>query len=261
MNSKILYVIQLILLIIFNLNGIKIYKYTQNLKQTNDIEISSRELIDNMSQYEYIYNEVMDDKVLNEHDEEEIIKQKNKISKDLINKLTEEYPDAIGHIHIENTSIYYPIVQTDDNEFYLTHSPKKDKNANGSIFLSYLNNPDFSDDNTVIYGHNIKSGKLFQNLHKFKDQEFYDKVNTIDVHTNEGHKVYKIFSVYSTDPNYQYKYTNFNTYDDKLDFINEVIDKSIIISDNDVDEHSKIITLSTCGSNGNKRLVVHGAEI
>lgn len=246
MKRKVLSVVQLVLLIIMAVSSIKIYNYKQSLNQTDKIEASTRQMLND------IEKTVVD------------IDERN-VGQRLIDELKKDYPNAVGYINIENTNISYPIVQTDDNSFYLTHSPDNEWNPNGSIFMSYLNDKDFNDDNTVIYGHNVRSGKLFQNLHKLRNQDFYDEVNTIKVYTSQGVKVYQIFTVYKTHPNYQYKYSNFATTEEKHNFIREVIEKSVVktIYDENVlfDEDSQIITLSTCEVGGRERIVVQGYEV
>lgn len=250
MNKKVMSVIQVALVAVIIASGVKVYKYNQSLNQTDNIENNSRDMLSEVEEFD---------------DSEELRLKRIQASRDFLAKLAEEYPDTVAHIDIKDTKVSYPVVQTTDNSFYLTHAPTKEWNPNGSIFMSYLNNPDFEDDNTIIYGHHIKSGKLFHNLHKFREQEFYDKVNTIEMHTSQGPKTYKIFSVYIADPSYQYKHANYESVEDKYDFFREVIDKNIITTNYDEDElfseDSKIVTLSTCVAGGATRFVVHGIEI
>lgn len=247
--------IQAGLVIIMGLSIKTIYNYQLNLNETENIVEHTKEL----------YEEIKLTPIIKE--EEEVIPEDPvEKSKRFIETLQKEFPDTIGYINIENTNISYPIVQTLDNEFYLNHSPSKTYNANGSIFMSYLNSPDFEDDNTVIYGHNIKSGKLFQNLHLFKSQDFYNNNNVITISTPTGPKEYLIFSVYKTNPQYQYKTPNYQTEEEKREFIDDIINKSLVkptaeISDIINQEYIKLLTLSTCETGGHDRFVVHGVEV
>lgn len=88
--------------------------------------------------------------------------------------LTSKYPDVVGYIYAANTKIQYPIVQSSSNDFYLDHDLDGKDNNNGSIFMEHLCASDFSDKNTIIYGHNMKSGLMFANLVNYKNQSYYN---------------------------------------------------------------------------------------
>ena len=82
--------------------------------------------------------------------------------------------DVIGWIYIEDTNINYPIVQGTDNKYYVDHMVDGTKNGAGSIFMDYRNALDFSDPNTVIYGHNMKNKTMFAHITEYKDPEFFE---------------------------------------------------------------------------------------
>lgn len=85
-------------------------------------------------------------------------------------------PDVAGWIYMEALpDISYPIAQGDDNEFYLHHTYKKESIFAGSIFVDCKNSRDFSDQNTIVYGHNMKNGSMFGTLKNYKLQETVDK--------------------------------------------------------------------------------------
>ena len=88
--------------------------------------------------------------------------------------LTSKYPDVVGYIYSAYTGINYPIVQSSSNDYYLNHDLDGNVNNNGSIFVEHLNSSDFSDQNTIIYGHNMKSGLMFAHLTNYKSQHYYD---------------------------------------------------------------------------------------
>ena len=73
-------------------------------------------------------------------------------------------PDVIGWVMIPDTKINYPILQGTDNDYYLGHTWQGVKNSVGSIFMEYRNTPDFTDYNTILYGHNMNDGSMFANL-------------------------------------------------------------------------------------------------
>ena len=88
--------------------------------------------------------------------------------------LTSKYPDVVGYIYSAYTGINYPIVQSSSNDYYLNHDLDGNVNNNGSIFVEHLCSSDFSDQNTIIYGHNMKSGLMFAHLTNYKNQSYYN---------------------------------------------------------------------------------------
>ena len=89
-------------------------------------------------------------------------------------RLTPKYPDVVGYIYGAYTGINYPIVQSSSNDYYIDHDLDGNVNNNGSIFMEYLNSSDFSDHNTLVYGHNMKSGLMFAHLTNYKNQSYYN---------------------------------------------------------------------------------------
>jgi sortase B len=83
--------------------------------------------------------------------------------------------DAAAWLYCPDTVIDYPVMATQNNAYYLGHLPDGTKNLNGSLFLDYRCSPDFSDQVSVIYGHNMKSKKMFGSLSGYKEQDYYDE--------------------------------------------------------------------------------------
>ena len=90
-------------------------------------------------------------------------------------ELKQQNEDVIAWIYGANTHINYPVVQGSDNDYYLRHLLDGTWNDNGSIFMDCSNKGDFSDQNSLIYGHNMTSGAMFSNLVKYKKQAYYDQ--------------------------------------------------------------------------------------
>ena len=88
--------------------------------------------------------------------------------------LQEKYPDTAGWLTIPYTGIDYPVVQADDNGEYLRKDLDGNYSLAGSIFMDYRNEKDFSDLNTIIYGHHMKNGTMFGSLKEFNDQLFFN---------------------------------------------------------------------------------------
>ena len=110
-------------------------------------------------------------------------------------KLKNINEDIIGWIKIDNTNINYPILKDTDNLKYLKHSFDGKYNNNGSIFT--LNNNPFQDYETVLYGHNMKSGIMFSELGKYMNKEFFDKHSSFEIYTKNQNYKATVFSCYS----------------------------------------------------------------
>ena len=89
-------------------------------------------------------------------------------------ELVELYPDVIGWLYCEGTPINYPVVQAKDNDYYLRRMINGKYNIGGTIFMDYRNNADFSDEITIIYGHNMKNGSMFGAIPKYTKHSFLD---------------------------------------------------------------------------------------
>lgn len=165
-------------------------------------------------------------------------------------------PDVVGWIYIEGIEASYPVVQGEDNDEYLHHTYEGTYNFAGSIFLEYTNKGDFSDCNTIIYGHNMKNGSMFGRLKEFRE-DAYEKSPYIWILTPEGDYRYEIFSAYVT-PVDSDTYTLFKGPDKAFQEYVEKMKKNseIAARDMEVDVKDKVITLSTCTGNEATRYVV-----
>lgn len=169
--------------------------------------------------------------------------------------------DIIAWISIPGTQIDYPIVKTDDNEYYLDHDAFKKESKEGAIFTDMGNNTDFSDPNTVIYGHNMKSGTMFAGLHQYEDEAFLKENGVVKIYVPDGMYLYDIFAVRTVgDGNilYENDFTKKEVFQEYLDGILSADEEDAIVVDGETpNTDSKIITLSTCIQNEpEKRLIV-----
>lgn len=178
--------------------------------------------------------------------------------------LAEVNSDIHGWIRLEGTSLNYPVLQSRDNEDYLEYNFKKQKTKKGSIFVDYRNNLQDLSQNTVLYGHSVGDQTMFDDLHQYLDQTFYDAHQTIEFDTKYHQYALKVFSAYSTDAHDNYIQTNFNNVHEYEQFLKETKNKSKIKTDISVHPQDKIMTLSTCEdafSRSDKRVVVVGKLI
>lgn len=175
--------------------------------------------------------------------------------------------DIYAWIDIPDTNIHYPIVQSaEDDSYYLNHTIEGKEGYPGSIYTEKINAKDFSDFNTVIYGHDMKNGTMFKHLHKYEDPEFFEKHDKITIYTETEHKTYQVFAAVVYDNRHlMYSYDN-KLVEDRKAFLQSIYEsrdmKNQIRSDVQVDENSHMITLSTCiGGHPDKRFIVEAVEI
>lgn len=175
--------------------------------------------------------------------------------------LLEINSDCIGWIEIPGTDISYPMVHTTDDEYYLTHTFRREENKAGSIFLEAANQADFSDLHTIIHGHNMKNGSMFAGLKNYKKESYYKKHPHIFIDLADGAHCYQIFScrqVPSTDISYTIGYSANDTY---ASFLDTLKTSSLYDTGVDVSISDHVITLSTCTNSGKDRFVVHAKKL
>ena len=213
---------------------------------------SSYKIVSKISEYkkaDNIYNELQSEK--------DSLSSSNNII-----DLTHINEDYIGWIEIPNTNINYPVLQSEDNNYYLKRDIYKNYLASGSIFLDYRNN-DFSDENTVIYGHYMRNNTMFGQLKKFKEEKFFNTNNIIKISKPNGDILeYKVFSAYTTSATDNYTQISFNNDEEYKEFLNKIIDKSMFKTNETLNIDDKILTLSTCSYEfEDARTVVHAKLI
>ena len=167
--------------------------------------------------------------------------------------------DTIGWITIEGTSIDYPIVQAGDNCYYLTHDCNCNESKYGSIFMDCHNTADFSDNHTILYGHNMENGSMFHDLNEYSSHVFFDEHTYIEVYSQDTYLKWKVFSTYSTEPDFNYLQTTFDSPEEYSIFLNALLSHSEFSDEKvQVTAEDKILTLSTCSNDlENGRRVVH----
>lgn len=159
---------------------------------------------------------------------------------------------------VDGTNINYPVVQTSNNDYYLTRNFYNKKTSHGWPFMDYRNSSTMSDDNTIFYGHNLLNKTAFGSVSNlFTDEWLKNSSHKILVLTETKIYTYEIFSVYYSDPNSYYLQTNFATNSSRLNFYNNLKNKSYTSLGVEVGENDKIITLSTCTDDNKGRKVVH----
>ena len=101
-------------------------------------------------------------------------------------QLLAQYPNAVGWLYCEGTTINYPVIQSDDNDYYLRRLPNGTHNTAGSLFADYRCGEIGETNNYIIYGHNMKNGTIFSSLTKYKSQSYYDEHPVLYFYTPVG---------------------------------------------------------------------------
>ena len=179
-------------------------------------------------------------------------------------KLKSVNEDVVGWIYVDALpDISYPIVKGKDNQTYLHQTYEKNYNFAGTIFVDYENSGDFSDCNTLVYGHNMKNGSMFGHLKKFReDDKLYKQDKYFWILTPERNYRYEIISAYTTGVNSD-TYTLFKGPGEEFEKYLETIKgySEIQTDDTDLTIKDRIVTLSTCTGNESTRFVVQGKRV
>jgi sortase B len=169
--------------------------------------------------------------------------------------------DVIGWIYVEAIEdINYPVVKGKDNDEYLHMTYEGNYNFAGTIFIDCENSGDFSDCNTLVYGHNMKNGSMFGQLKKFtQNSETYEKSKYFWIFTPEASYRYEIISAYVTSVSSD-TYTLFKGPGEEfLKYLDKIKGYSeLAVDDFETDVKDKVVTLSTCTGNEATRYVVQG---
>ena len=176
--------------------------------------------------------------------------------------LLEINPDTIAWIRFDEPSIInYPVVKSADNNEYLTKTFAENDNKLGAIFMDMRNSSDFSDRNTIIYGHHLNvSPDMFSRLHLYEDEEFCKEHPDFYIYTPDGKvRTYTVFSagvVNAAADNYDIEFASDEEFEQYIELCRESSNYQV---DVDVNAQSQIISLSTCtGDQRDERFLLQG---
>ena len=175
-------------------------------------------------------------------------------------------PEIYAWIQIPGTEVDYPIVQRpEDDAYYLDHTIEGEEGLPGSIYTESLNKQDFTDKNTVIYGHNMKDCTMFGGLKDYKDSAYMDEHSEVYIYTPEHIFTYKIFAAVTYDSRHimvAFDFDQDEQYQAYLDSLSQVRNMaSYINTDIPVTTSDRIITMSTCNGNNDQRFLVEAVLI
>ena len=167
-----------------------------------------------------------------------------------------ENPDLVGILEVVGTDINYPVVQTiSDPEYYLRRDFYGKESTSGTLFVDYRCDIVNPTTNTIIYGHNMRSGTMFGGLKRYLKQDYYQSHKSIIFKTLYEEQEYEIVGVglsavgYDDDENYKYyDFINAVTGSELQEFLNNIQSLSVYDETIDISATDKILTLSTCNS-------------
>ena len=246
----------IILILILFIFICKNLKNKGNVKTKESIEQINEVIIDDNQSDVSLNNEEQQEQIV---EISEYYKNYSKVYSDLL-KINS---DTVGWLSVNNTKINYPVVQAQDNEYYLVHSFNKAKSIAGWIFVDYRNTLDSFNSNTIIYGHSmVDDGLMFTTLSNALNSSWYNDESNLIISFSVGEKSYnwKIFSIYTVPDTNDYLITDF-TSEEFEEFIKMIKSRSVKDFNTDVKETDKILTLSTCYKDDKHRVVVHAVLI
>ena len=173
--------------------------------------------------------------------------------------LQAEHPQIVGWIYCADTPINYPIVQALDNQYYVDRLVDGTPNGAGAIFMDFRNNPDFSDLNTIIYGHNMTNKSMFGSLRDYRNHSYYEQFPSLWIITPEtAYRVDLVAGcVTAADSD---DYDLLDQEEDLQALLDELMDRSTFESNVNPNVVSKVVILSTCTYEyDNARYIVVGS--
>ena len=169
-----------------------------------------------------------------------------------LDALRQVNPDVIGWIRVPDTKLDYPLVQGEDNDFYLEHTWQGNKNSVGAIFMDCGSAPDLTDFNTLIYGHNMRSGAMFASLHGYSGQSYLEAHPHIYLMVDSGVFRLDVFSAYRAGLDDAAYGQSFRQQETREKFLRNAAEKSVIRTDITPGLQDRILTLSTCSGMGHE---------
>ena len=161
--------------------------------------------------------------------------------------------DVIGWIQILDSPVDYPLLDADDNKYYLSHTYDRQWSSYGSIFLEPRNNPDLSEKHLVVYGHNMVNESMFGSLLEYKKQEYADTHPEITICMTDRDLTYRVFSAYTAHVDSAAYRMSFSDDASFMEMTEQMKANSVIATDIIPTADDQVLTLSTCTPEGAKK--------
>lgn len=245
MNKKIIIALIFVLLIVLAFSCVMIFKeVSQSEKEKDDFEKLGEIIVEEVPK-----------ETTSEEEENDIVSKRN------LAPLIEQNPDCIGWVYIENTNVDYPVMYTpQEPQKYLRKNFECEYAMSGVPFLEGTRS--LTDDNIVIYGHNMKNGTMFSDITNYVNKDFYDDHKVIEFETIAGLKLYDVFAIVCLEETDVWYYFDSAINEEHFDEMITDIKERALYDTGIAPEYGKqLLTLSTCyGKNDEKRLIIIGTE-
>ena len=168
-------------------------------------------------------------------------------------------PDTVAWITGEDTPIDYPVMHTDNNEYYLSHLYSGEENRYGALFVDCRNTGLFTDPNTVIYGHNMKNDAMFGSMMGYKEQAYYEEHPTMTLYTPDGDYTIELLSGRLENGDREFVRFRFESKEDFTGYIQSLQSRSTFSSHGTAVPGDRLVSLCTCTyEQNNARYLVVG---
>lgn len=259
-NQRFWIIAFLIAVLILGIGLLKIYGWQSDNKKTDKVIKKIEEAV-KVTKVEKTENEKLINEPKDKNDD-----YWNYIKLPLIDvnfqDLKEKNTDTVAFLKVNGTNINYPVVQTKDNDYYLTHSYDKTKNDAGWVFMDYRNQTEPLDKNTIIYAHGRWNTTMFGSLKNVFKNSWYKNTDNYVVYlsTPTYNSLWQVFSIYKIKTETYYLTTNFGSTSSYQKFLNTMKDRSAYSFQANLNTDDKILTLSTC-YNDSEKVVLHAKLI
>lgn len=261
LRKWVIVVIFLGFLTLFLFSGARLYAWFTDSKKSNEVKKTILDKTKIIKKKDSVDTEYINYDKSQDSDYFRYIKM-NLLEVDF-NNLLSINKDTVAFLNVNGTNINYPVVQTTDNNYYLSHAYDKTPNKAGWVFMDYRNDSSDFDQNTVIYAHSRYDGTMFGSLKTILTSDWYKNKNNyiIRISTPKENTMWQIFSTYTIPKESYYITTNFKNDGDYATFLKTIKERSEEEFSGTVNTNDKILTLSTCKDNFGNRVVMHAKLI
>lgn len=169
--------------------------------------------------------------------------------------------DVVAWIQLPVIDISYPVVQGEDNSYYLHRSIEGEELFSGCLFMDAYNDPDLQNFNTIIYGHNMRDGSMFAKLKEYDKPESWSDCPYFWIYTEHGEYLYRIFSSHRANVNGSTFTVRFADKESYMSWLQKMKDSSSVDNSVDLVYGDKVVTLSTCTEGSEVRQILQGVLV